>query len=58
LVSEGDVDGFAFELRRLLDEPRRRAELSARGRVRALEHFSWNVVADKADRMYRELLAR
>jgi glycosyltransferase involved in cell wall biosynthesis len=57
LIPEGDVDGFAHELRRLLDEPRRRAELSERARVRALEHFSWNVVADKADRMYRELRA-
>jgi glycosyltransferase involved in cell wall biosynthesis len=57
LVPEGDVDGFARELRLLLEEPRHRAELSARGRVRAVEHFSWNVVADKADRMYRELLA-
>jgi glycosyltransferase involved in cell wall biosynthesis len=58
LVPEGDVDGFTRELRRLLDEPRRRAELSARGRIRAIEHFSWDVVADKGDRLYRELLAR
>jgi glycosyltransferase involved in cell wall biosynthesis len=58
LVPEGDVDGFARELGRLLDEPHRRAELSARGRIRAIEHFSWDVVADKGDRLYRELLAR
>lgn len=57
LVPEGDVDGLARELERLLDEPHRRAELSARGRVRVVEHFSWDVIADKGDRMYRELLA-
>jgi glycosyltransferase involved in cell wall biosynthesis len=57
LVPEGDVPGFARELRRLLDEPRRRAELSAQGRARAVEQFSWEVVADKCDQMYRELLA-
>ena len=57
LVPEGDVGRFARELRRLLDEPLRRAELSARGRIRAIQHFSWDVVADKCDRLYRELLA-
>ncbi len=57
LVSEGDLDGFAHELRRLLEEPRRRAEFSARGRARAIEHFSWDVVADEVDLMYRELQA-
>ena len=56
LVAEGDVAGFAHELRRLLTEPNRRADLSARGRVRAVEEFSWTVVADKVDQMYRELI--
>lgn len=56
LVREGDVEGFAGELRRVLTDPSWRSELSARGRVRAMKEFSWEIVADKTDRMYRELV--
>lgn len=57
LVPEGDVGRLADALARLLRDPVRRAELSAVGRRRAQEVFSWEVVADGCDRMYRELLA-
>lgn len=56
LVREGDVGQFADTLRLLLRDPASRADLSARGRRRAAEVFSWEVVADGCDRMYRELL--
>jgi glycosyltransferase involved in cell wall biosynthesis len=55
LVPEGDVAGFAAALKRLLLHPHERADLAARGRARAIEQFTWDVVADKCDRMYREL---
>lgn len=57
LVPEGDVDGFARELQRLLVDSDRREELSALGRERAIKEFSWTVVADKCDYMYGELLS-
>jgi glycosyltransferase involved in cell wall biosynthesis len=56
LVREGDVDALSNALGALLRDPRQRAELSARGRERASAVFSWEVVADGCDRMYREML--
>jgi glycosyltransferase involved in cell wall biosynthesis len=56
LVAEGDVDGFARELQGLMEDRQRRDALTARGRARAVEHFSWDVVADHCDQMYREML--
>jgi glycosyltransferase involved in cell wall biosynthesis len=56
LVPEGDVAGFARELRRLLEEPAYRNELRARGRARAQEDFSWEAVADQVDAMYRDAI--
>ncbi|MDX6689267.1 MAG: hypothetical protein QOG15_724 [Solirubrobacteraceae bacterium] len=56
LVREGDVTELADTLGRLLRNPARRAALSASGRRRATEVFSWEVVADSCDQMYRHLL--
>jgi glycosyltransferase involved in cell wall biosynthesis len=55
LVGEGDLDGLSTSLGLLLRDPSRRAELSRRGRERAIQAFSWDAVADGCDRMYREL---
>jgi glycosyltransferase involved in cell wall biosynthesis len=57
LVVEGDQVGFATELKRLLQEPRRLAELRERGRALALRRFSWEAVSDGVDAMYRALLS-
>ncbi len=57
LVREGDVSDLADRLGRLLRDPERRAELSSRGRRRAVEAFSWEGVSDGVDTMYREMLA-
>jgi glycosyltransferase involved in cell wall biosynthesis len=56
LAREGDVPDLADKLGRLLRDPARRAELSARGRARAAEALSWERVADGFDAMYREAL--
>jgi len=57
LVREGDLDELTIQLRRLLHDPQRRAELSGSGRRRAEELFSWEAVAEGSHRMYREMLS-
>lgn len=56
IVPEGDVDALAVRLGALLRDPKRRAELAARGRRRAASELSWERVAEGFDRMYREAL--
>lgn len=56
LVREGDIGELTTALRRLLSDPARRADLSERGRRRAAETLSWEVVSDRFDEMYRLLL--
>jgi glycosyltransferase involved in cell wall biosynthesis len=57
LVPEGDLAALTAALRRLLLEPALRAQLSAQGRRRAVEMFSWEAVAIGCDRLYRDMLA-
>jgi len=56
LVDPYDVAGLAGALCRLLHDGARRAELSAAGRVRALEHYDVPVVAAQLEQVYREVL--
>jgi glycosyltransferase involved in cell wall biosynthesis len=56
LVPEGDPNALRDSLRRLLGDPTRLDELTARGRERA-DALTWERVADGFDRMYREALA-
>jgi phosphatidyl-myo-inositol alpha-mannosyltransferase len=56
LVPTGDAGALAGALGALLDDPARRAALSAAGRVRA-DCFSWPVVAASVLRVYRAAVA-
>lgn len=57
LVPPGDSRALANAIDGLLDDPARRAGLSARGRARVLEHFSWQVAARRMTDYYEEVLA-
>jgi phosphatidylinositol alpha-mannosyltransferase len=52
-----DEEGFAAALGRVLDDPARAAAMGAAGRARAVSNFSWPVVVDQLEELYRELLA-
>jgi phosphatidyl-myo-inositol alpha-mannosyltransferase len=56
LFPSGDADALAGALAALLDDPGRRAELSAAGRVRAFD-FEWPAVAAAVVRVYRAAVA-
>jgi phosphatidylinositol alpha-mannosyltransferase len=52
----GDAAGLADRLAALLDDPARRAALSAAGRARAAD-FGWPAVAAAVERVYRAAVA-
>lgn len=53
-----DPDSLAETLQSLLDDPERRAEMSARGAAWAREERSWRSIADRYDEPYRGLGVR
>jgi phosphatidyl-myo-inositol alpha-mannosyltransferase len=56
LFPAGDAGALARELAALLDDPTRRAALSAAGRARAAA-FDWPVVAARVEQVYRAAVA-
>lgn len=54
LVSDGDVGAASMAVRRILDSPAHREELSARARQRA-GHFSWERAATAHAEIYRRV---
>lgn len=54
--SPHDAAGFAEQLDRMLDDPARAQRMGAAGRARAVSTFSWQVVADRLEALYEELL--
>ncbi|CAM3066210.1 glycosyltransferase family 4 protein [Skermania piniformis] len=58
LVPPGDAAALAAILRRLLGDPARRAELSAAGRRRALDRYSWAAVGAQTAAIYRRAIDR
>nr|WP_221333145.1 glycosyltransferase family 4 protein [Nocardia transvalensis] len=58
LVEPGDADELTATLERLLDSPRRRAELRRAGRQRALSVYSWEAVAAQTVSVYEQAIAR
>jgi glycosyltransferase involved in cell wall biosynthesis len=56
LVREGDVEGLAEALRKLLVNPNTRMQVASRGYERAKLCLSWECVTDRVDEMYRGLI--
>ena len=57
VVSPGDSDALAQQIRRLFDDPSLRAEYAARGLERVEQHFCWERCAERMEAYYRERIA-
>jgi glycosyltransferase involved in cell wall biosynthesis len=55
LVKPGDVDELVMKLDRLLSEPDLGATFGRVGRAKVLNQFTWDLVVDRAERMFRTL---
>ena len=56
VVPPADAEALAGAIRRLLDDPRLRAQLGDTGRRRVVERFSWKQAARATADVYREVL--
>jgi glycosyltransferase involved in cell wall biosynthesis len=56
LVPPADADALADALARLLEDAPQAERLGAAGRVRAVERFSWDVIAEQTLALFRPLL--
>jgi starch synthase len=57
LVPPGDAAALVRAMRALLDDPARARALGAAGRERVLARFTWAVVAERTEQIYREAIA-
>ena len=53
----GDAVALGSALEALLRDPTRRRTLGGRGQLHAIEHYSWDRVADRTADLYRKLVA-
>lgn len=53
----GDSAVLGRKLQDLLEDPARRDDLARRGQIHAIEHYSWDRVAQRTADLYRDLLA-
>ncbi len=53
---EDDVEAFRKILQKLNNEPHERKRIAEVGRKRVLEEFTWDVLAEKAHRLYEDIL--
>ncbi len=58
VVPAGDYEALAAALRDLLQNKSRRDALGARARLRAEQHFSWDVCAERMVAYYRECITQ
>jgi len=58
LVPETEAAGFAEGLMRLLKDPELRQRMGQAGRRKAVDVFSWDLVASNVEKYYMELLGR
>ena len=56
LVTPGDVDGLAKAIQQLIDDPKRRAEMGAKG-LEHVKHFQASTVIPQYELLYTRLLA-
>ena len=56
IVPENDADALAEALRRVLADEVLRQRQARAGRVRADQHYSWNMVAEKTYELFRQVL--
>jgi glycosyltransferase involved in cell wall biosynthesis len=56
IVPEGDVEALAVALQRLHDDTGLRAQLAARGRTRALVHFTHEQIAAATVKVYEQII--
>ncbi len=57
VVGEKDLSGWVRTLDRLIEDETLRADLSQRGRVRAVDHFAWPVIARRHIDFFEQILA-
>jgi starch synthase len=55
LVEPGDAAELAARVNELLGDPERAARFGKAGRKRAVEHFSWRMIAERTADLYRRL---
>jgi len=58
VVSPGDSDALARNIRRLFDDESLRAEYATRGLQRVEQHFCWERCAERMEAFYRERIGR
>lgn len=58
IVSEGNTRDLAAAIRRMAGEPERCVEMAREGRRRALSECSWPAIAERMERIYREVCRR
>jgi glycosyltransferase involved in cell wall biosynthesis len=56
IFPEGNVEGLANQIRRLIDQPALREELARKGRQRALDHYTQRALARRYYEVYQEML--
>jgi len=57
LVEPNDPREIALAIVELLGDPDRRAFMGARGYAKTIEHFTWEKVTDRIERLYLDLIA-
>jgi glycosyltransferase involved in cell wall biosynthesis len=57
IVRTGDVAGIAAAMDWMIDHPRERLEMAARGRARMVEGYDLDIVIRRHEEMYRQILA-
>lgn len=57
LVPPGDADSMAERILRLLRDPVRAREMGARGRMRALAHYSTDALLENTEHLYARMLS-
>jgi glycosyltransferase involved in cell wall biosynthesis len=57
VIGEKDLAGWVRTLDHLIEDDALRADLSRRGRVRAVEHFAWPVIARQHIEFFEQILS-